>query len=156
MIGGGVMHGSFNKNGEASGDQIAFVYPDMETAFFGSFENFVMKKAKEAEVKSLHCLDDLVAIKEYKVKLDGPAFFYDPPTNESFGGGLRDGLEGVVDPYERKLVRVSTSSVPNSGLGVFAIKDILIKRTTNLYSGFVLRNLEEKVRYYLNCTDESR
>ena len=148
MIGGGVMHGAFDQNGQATGDRIAFIYPDMETAFFGTFENFVMKNAKEAEVKSLHCQDGLVGVKEFEVRLDGPSFYFDPPTNQSFGGGVADGLDGVVDPYERKWLKVSTSSIPDSGQGLLAARDIPVNRTVSLYSGFVFRTQEEKVIYY--------
>ena len=156
MIGGGVMHGAFDKHGQATGDRIAFIYPDMETAFFGTFENFVMKNAKEAEVKSLHCQDGLVGVKEFEVRLNGPSFYFDPPTNQSFGGGVADGLYGVVDPYEKKWLKVSTSSIPNSGQGLLATRDIPTNRTVSLCSGFVLRTQEEKLLYYLNCSHPSR
>ena len=152
MIGGGVMHGAFDANGQATGDRIAFIYPDMETAFFGTFENFVMKDAKEAEVKSLHCEDGLVAVKDFEVKSGGPTFFFDPPTNESFGGGLKDGL----DPFERKWVQLTTSSIPNSGQGILAARDIPINGTMSLYSGFLFRTEEEKALNSLNCSHPSR
>ena len=48
-----------------------------------------------------------------------PEFYYQPPTNESFGAGP----PGVVDPFERKSVRIAKSSVPESGEGVFAVRD---------------------------------
>jgi hypothetical protein len=44
MMGGGFMHGKFNEEGFASGDDLSFIYPDMSTAFHGTFDNFVMKK----------------------------------------------------------------------------------------------------------------
>ena len=88
MIGGGYMHGTFDKSsGQATGDDLAFIYPDMETAFYGTFDNFVMKKAKEAQVVSLHCKDGLPAVKDFKVETNGPTFYYEAPTNQSLGAG---------------------------------------------------------------------
>ena len=46
MLGGGLMHGKFNEEGLASGNDLSFIYPDMSTAFHGTFENFVMKKGE--------------------------------------------------------------------------------------------------------------
>ena len=148
--------GEFGAGLLSSGRLCPDIYPDMETAFFGTFEDFVMKDAKEAEVRSLHCEDGLIAVKDFEVKHNGPTFFFDPPTNQSFGGGLKDGLNGVVDPFERKWVQLTTSSIPNSGQGVLATRDIPINRTLSLYSGFVFRTEEEKTLYYLNCLHPSR
>jgi hypothetical protein len=39
MVGGGSMHGRFGE------DQMAYVYPDLETALLGDFRHFVMKKS---------------------------------------------------------------------------------------------------------------
>jgi hypothetical protein len=44
MLGGGLMHGKFDEEGFASGNNLSFIYPDMSTALHGTFENFVMKK----------------------------------------------------------------------------------------------------------------
>ena len=130
MIGGGFMHGHF-KDGQATGDNLSFIYPDMETAFYGKFENFVMKSASEAEVESEECTEEgIIAVSKFSLKSD-PIFYYDPPTNVSFGAGP----EGVIDPYERKWVEVADSSVPDSGQGVFAKRDFPQFRCTSMYSG---------------------
>ena len=125
------MHGQFDNNGEATGDNLAFIYPDMDTAFEGRFENFVMKKAHEAQVYSIHChVDGFIAVSKFSAKSE-PIFYYDPPTNTSFGAGP----EGIVDPYESKWVEVAVSTAPNSGEGVFAKKDIPKLQCTSMYSG---------------------
>jgi hypothetical protein len=46
MLGGGLMHGKFDEDGLASGNNLSFIYPDMSTALHGTFENFVMKKGE--------------------------------------------------------------------------------------------------------------
>jgi hypothetical protein len=148
MIGGGFMHGTFDKSsGQATGDNLAYIYPDMETAFYGTFDNFVMKNAKEAEVISLHCQDGLMAVKEFDFKSDGPIFYYKPPTNQSFGAGP----VGVIDPYERKWLKLQASGIPNSGQGIFATRDVPANRTISLYAGFLYRTDEEKLLYKLSC-----
>jgi len=38
-------------NGTLTGDSIAYIYPDMDTAFIGIFENKFMRAARETEVK---------------------------------------------------------------------------------------------------------
>jgi len=148
MIGGGFLHGTFDQSsGKATGDKLAYIYPDMETAFYGTFENLVMKNAKEAEVISLHCQDGIIAIKEFNVKSNSPSFYYKPPTNESFGAGP----VGVIDPYERKWLKLSASGIPNSGQGVFAKRDVPQERAVSLYSGFLYRTEEEKNIYQRAC-----
>ena len=42
MINGGYLHGKVDKNGLITGDKIAYIYPDGETAYFGHFENKVI------------------------------------------------------------------------------------------------------------------
>ena len=124
------MHGQF-RDGQATGDHLAYVYPDLETAFYGKFENFVMKSASEAEIVSTDCSDQgLLVVSEFETKSD-PIFYYEPPSNVSFGAGP----VGIVDPYETKWVHVADSSVPDSGAGVFARKEIPEFRCTSMYSG---------------------
>jgi len=38
-------------NGSITGDHIAYIYPDMETAYIGTFNNKFMRAARETEVK---------------------------------------------------------------------------------------------------------
>ena len=39
------------ENGTITGDKIAYIYCDKETAFLGRFENKLMRAARESEVK---------------------------------------------------------------------------------------------------------
>ena len=69
-------------------------------------------------------------------------FFYDPPTNESWGGGSKD----IRDPYEAKNVVLKESSIPNSGEGVYAIKDLPPKKPAAFLSMFFY-NMEQSLLY---------
>ena len=50
---------------------------------------------------------------------------------------------GVVDPYERKWLELAKSGVPESGRGVFALRDIPANRTIALYSLFLYKGGEQ-------------
>ena len=146
MIGDGSMHGRF-EDGEASGDNLSFIYPDMETAFYGKFDNFVMKSAYESKVLGANCDEDGMIVVSKFSEITGPEFYYDPPTIASFGAGP----PGVIDPYERKSVRLTQSSIPDSGEGVFALRDFPESRCTCMYSGFLYDRGAEHQSYLDSC-----
>ena len=64
-------------------------------------------------------------------------------------------LTGVVDPYERKWLKVGISSVPESGEGVFAQRDIPANRSLSLYSGFLFRSGEQLALHNEACKDNT-
>ena len=148
MVGGGFMHGKFNEEGKATGNDLAFIYPDMETAIVGEFEDFVMKRAQEAEVLEATCDQDGLVIISKFANMSGPDFYYETPTNESYGAGPY----GIIDPYERKSVQITPSSVNKAGEGVFALKDFPAHRCTCYYSGFLYDHGEERIGYQKSCT----
>ena len=53
----------------------------------------------------------------------------------------------MPDPYEAKQVMVRDSSIPNSGQGLVAKKDIQDGAVVAFVSGFVYRNKEEAAIY---------
>lgn len=141
------MHGKFDQEGKATGNDLSFIYPDMETALRGKFEDFEMKSAYEAEVLEAGVDQDGLIIITKFANLSGPEFYYQAPTNTSFGAGP----SGVIDPYERKSVVVTASSIPQSGEGVFAIRDFPIYRCTCYYSGFLYDSGPEAEGYEEGC-----
>ena len=48
--GGGCVVGTVDENGQMSGDNIAYIYPDYVTALVGTFTNGVMERGQEANV----------------------------------------------------------------------------------------------------------
>ncbi len=72
-----------------SGDKIAYIYPDGETAFMGRFVNRFMKAAKAVDVLEYECdpSSGILAVKSYSDPTMDNEFFYEPCTNVSFGGG---------------------------------------------------------------------
>jgi len=147
MVGGGFMHGKFNNEGKATGENLSFIYPDMETALVGKFEDFVMMSAHEAEVVEATCdQDGLVVISKF-ANMSGPAFYYKAPTNASYGAGPKE----VVDPYERKSVEIAPSTIQDAGEGVFALKDFPKDSCTCYYSGFLYDEGSESDGYKESC-----
>ena len=57
----------------------------------------------------------------------------------------------IIDPYERKWLKTSKSSIPQSGLGVFAMRDIPANRTVAFYSGFLFKAGEQMNLYNKTC-----
>ena len=62
---------------------------------------------------------------------------------------------GSGDPYETKTVRLGTSSVPNSGDGVFLIRDVPAYKVVALYSLFLYKHPEETDLYHATCTENT-
>ena len=85
--------------GEFSGDDIAFVYPDLETALVGVFAKGVMISGKPAELEAVDIIDD-IAEPVFSVT-DSPAVRHCRSSRESVG---QHPLVG--DTYEARTVQV--------------------------------------------------
>lgn len=150
MLKNGWLHGKADVNGLITGNDIAYIYPDGETSFRGRFEDKFMRKAFNVDVLEYGCDEHgLLMVTEFSPPLSDDIFTYDPCTNESFGGGLP--LE-IRDPYEVKTVKLDTSSVPNSGEGVFLIRDVPAYRFACMYSLFLYRQPDQTKVYQDKCT----
>ena len=68
------------------------------------------------------CTDEgIFTVKKFSEPLNNQTYFYEPCTNISFGGGAP---LGIPDPYEFKTVKLGLSTIPKSGNGVIAVRDI--------------------------------
>ena len=152
MLGGppnGHLHGSIHSlDGRISGSNISYIYPDMETAFVGRFENRTMKEAKYSKVIEVKCDENGLPYVSKFSKETSAIFFYDPPSNISFGGGPNR----VMDPLERNMVDLQVSSIANSGQGVFTKKDVEASMVISLYVGYVYDAQQMKI-YEKNCSE---
>ena len=82
------LHGTINEtNGMITGNDIAYIYPDMETVYLGAFENRKMIDAQESKIVELGCdKSGMMFVKEYlKPSISVPHVYYEPATNISFG-----------------------------------------------------------------------
>ena len=69
-----------------SGSDLAFIYPDYETAYVGRFENLVMRGAQVSEAVGHRCNEHGLMEVAF-AEASGPLIEYWPPTNTSFGAG---------------------------------------------------------------------
>ncbi len=151
LINNGFLHGTADESGHVTGDNIAYIYPDGETAFKGRFEDRIMKKAYNVDVLEYGCDENyLMKVEKFSQPLSDQVFFYEPCTNETFGGGAP---LWVRDPYEVKTVKLAPSSIPNSGEGVFLIRDMPKYRFASLYSMFLYRWPDQDQIYKETCMD---
>ena len=137
------LHGTIsNTNGHISGNNLSYIFPDMETSYVGKFENRVMREARFAKVKDLKCdANGLPYISKFSNESLDAIFYYEPPSNISFGAGP----EKNRDPYEDNLVYLDISKIPNSGEGVFLKKDVRSQMLITSYLGYVYGEEESDV-----------
>ena len=159
LLNNGYIHGVTDEHGLASGNEIAYIYPDGETALRGHFENKYMKKAKHVDVLKYGCDENGMPIAmEYTEPLSNEEFYYDPCTNESFGGGSLY----IRDPYESKNAQVKQSLIPNSGAGVFLRRDVPKGKPACYYSLYLynsngqLQSFEKQHLYNESKSDNYR
>ena len=62
----------------------------------------------------------------------------------------------VPDPYESMTVKWDTSTIPNSGLGLFAIRDIEENEIIAFYNGYHLDSKEEVNLHTTNCHNKTK
>ena len=154
MFGGkpnGHLHGTIDvDDGTITGDNISYIYPDMETALLGRFENAVMIKAQESTVLDVKCAKNgLFYVSKYKApELLSPRFFFERPSNVSFGGGPKD----VYDPFEKRWLEVRQATEPNMGDGVFVKKDLKKGMLISSFAGYIYgKNNGELAKYINDC-----
>ena len=142
MIGGRLrnafLHGTINEtNGMITGNDIAYIYPDMETVYLGAFENRKMIDAQESKIAELGCdKSGVMVVKKYlKPSISVPHVYFEPATNVSFGRGP----EGVMDPYEQKNVELRMAKNAKMGEGVYAKRDFKNEELIAMYNGFIFK-----------------
>ena len=141
------LHGTINEtNGMITGNNIAYIYPDMETVYLGAFENRKMIDAQEAKIEKLGCdKSGMMFVKEYlKPSISVPHVYYEPATNVSFGKGP----EGVMDPYEQKNVALQIAKNAKMGEGVYAKKDFRNEELIAMYNGFIFKYKSKEFDMY--------
>ena len=138
-----------------------YIYPDMETALLGKFEDSKMKDAQESTVLDLGCdRNGLYYVTRYSTpKPSSPHFYYEPPNNISFGAGPPN----VLDPYERKWLELRLADNKKMGEGVFTKRDVKKDTLVSSYNGFAYdKQNSEHALYREGCimnitkTDDER
>ena len=155
MLGGqpyGHLHGIIqDANGTISGNNISYIYPDMETAYVGTFEDRTMRNSKYLKVSKIKCdINGLPYVHKFlQPELPNKTtYYFEAPTAKSFGAGPI----GALDPYEKSLVDSRISNIPNAGEGLFLKQSIAKNMVVSLYCGFFLTK-DEHMQYWFSCAD---
>ena len=150
MIGGiqsGYLHGMLNpKDATITGTNISYIYPDMETCLFGRFVDRKMQNAQESSVSEIDCNDYGFPYVTHYSKPDpnSPRFYYESPSNISFGAGP----PGILDPYEKKWLELKVPSDVQKGEGIFTKRDLKPGTLVCSYSGFVFNRQNGELDLY--------
>ena len=124
-----------------------FLYPDMETALIGRFENGTMVAAKPSKVIAERCHQGIKEIKVAIPTASAPTFKYTRPNRIRVGD-----QPTIMDPFERKNVFIADGKKED---GVFAKKNITKGDIFVYYSGIIL-NQTELPLWSSNTTWEDR
>lgn len=113
--GKGYIYGHLNYLGRFTGDDIVYLFPDLQTCLRGRFKDGKMITAKECSVKSARNPSPSSILTVEFTEPKGPFYLFWPST-----------LDKVVcpplqeDPYEKKHVEVRQSGIPGGGDGLYA------------------------------------
>ncbi|XP_059095447.1 histone-lysine N-methyltransferase SETD7-like [Tigriopus californicus] len=135
LQGGGILVGEADITGNLIGDDIAFLYPDHQTALLGTFVREKMCMAQIAFIQMVTVRHEMCQLKFTKPR--GPLYIYDPGTL------TRISTEPLLpDPYETQHVYVRASKLRGAQEGLFANKDLPTDRIVAFYNGIHLRENE--------------
>ena len=149
LLNNGYIHGMADEYGRATGNEIAFIYPDGETALKGTYVDKYMKTAYEVKVETYTCNEFgiLQAIK-FSKRMSSVQYSYNPCTNFSFGGTPTISN----DPYEIKYVEAKESNVGGGGSGIFAKHALHQGRIACFYSLFLYRHNDQLELFHKTCS----
>lgn len=118
--------------GEFTGDDIAYIYPDMKMAIKGKFDNGVLVAGQQCEL--IGCYEETGIFIAVFSQCHGQTYQYEKPSirNIALNPLLRD-------PYESKICEVSESKLPQGGEGLYAKRDIKKREIVALYNGIKIK-----------------
>ena len=149
----GHLHGMIDeKDGKITGDNIAYIYPDMETVLLGRFEDRLMKDAQESKVVKVECNQSgMIYVNQYATPDPSAShFYYEPASNSSYGGTTS--IPRTLDPYERKWLELRKIDEDKIEEGVFAKKDMKTHIFISSYTGFTFGKSNGQHEIYTrNC-----
>jgi len=126
--GGGYITGCVDEEGKFTGKEIAFLYPDLQTALLGEFNDGVMVAARPARLEAIEIVND-IAVPTF-TRLPGDLVGYSLSTLTSVGANPL-----TEDPYEQRTCKVENSHVEGGGQGLYANRDIEKGEVIAFYNG---------------------
>ena len=136
------------KNGLIGGSDEAFIYPGSKLALLGHFKDNHMMSAQAADIIEATCSENVLKLTFSHPR--GPKFHYNLSSNETVGD-----MPLVPDPYEAMTIKLETSSVPNSGHGIFTKRDVKEDEILAFYNGFRFIGKLEQELHKKKCENET-
>ena len=127
--GGCILTGE-TQNGENTGPDMVFLYPDLVTGLRGQWQDGTMIKAREVTVNCIDILNDKIRLS--CSSMTGPEFEFAPSGAKDFG--ISDPL--IEDPYEQKYIFVRDSEMESGGQGVYAKENLPKGVIAAVFNGF--------------------
>jgi len=129
LPGGGYMVGKVDAEGEFTGPNIAYIYPDNCTAFLGMFEKGDMVRTQAVTLRGFdteyNCIKVPIFSKPY-----GEFFKKEVSTTDWLTPNTM-----LEDPYEVRTVYVGVSKTPGAEEGLFAARDLKLNTIAAFYNG---------------------
>ena len=130
LEGDGFLYGKLGPDGRFTGDDVAYIYSDLETVIRGRFEGGTLVSGRETKVVGCSVRSGLVTLTFSEFDPEGLVFEHWPSTLRSMPvPPLQE------DPYERKYGEVRQSKMNGAGDGLFARSELPEGATVAFYNG---------------------
>ena len=132
----GFLYGVVDHEGDFTGDNIAFIYPDFSTGLRGTFVRGVLHNATAVDVVAERCYEGIKEIRMKPSEYEEEVIWEKEETNVTNIGKNRK----VMDPYERKSVYVTPATNPLANEALFARRKFSRGDIVSYYGGQKLSN----------------
>jgi len=136
----GWLYGVVDAEGQFTGDEITFLYPDLETGLQGKFKNGEIVSAKAVKVVGTRCSpSELLELQFEPTGVEG--IVWEVPKKGEISNNPH-----VLDPFEEKSVRVTKSLTALSTEktdGVYASRDFVAGELVSYFNG--LKCMDEEI-----------
>jgi len=141
---GGCVVGRVDEDGEFTGPDIAYLYPDLTTALVGNFKSGELVSGQVSSLISVRLDYGAIQVPTFKAG-EGPVLRREISTNEKMTSQPL-----VPDPYETAMVEVRQSSVPGAEEGLFARRDVVPDTVLAFYNGVRSRRQKDGAQTWQN------
>ena len=147
----GFLYGVVDHEGQFTGDNIAFIYPDFSTGLRGTFVRGVLQNATAVDVVAERCYKGIKEIRMRPLEHEKEVIWEKEETSVNNIGKNRK----VMDPYERKSVYVALATNPLANQGLFARRKFSRGDIVSYYGGQKLFK-EDKIFPNMSVEEKQR
>jgi len=124
--------GRVDDKGELTGDDIAYIYPDMKNAIKGKFHNCGLVEGHMCEL--IGCYEENDVFIPVFSQPSGQTYEYEEPSIRNIANNPL-----LREPWEAERSEVKESLLPQGGEGLFAKRDIERREVVALYNGIKVK-----------------